>query len=122
VTARHRRIVDRLDVDAVAVDQRVVDLLAQHRLAHHDRNDVAGIIEMRDAGLSEPRVKPRTLPGATVRRRLHLHPKDGAPFMLVAVIVVSVLVTLGTIEIAGRELNNNVRHRCVSLTVGIDGR
>jgi hypothetical protein len=41
------------------VDQHVADLLAQHRVAHHDRNNVAGIIEMRDAGLIEPRTKPR---------------------------------------------------------------
>jgi hypothetical protein len=43
-----------------------------------------------------------TLPRATPRRRLRLYPKDGATFMLVVVIVVSVLVALGTIEILFR--------------------
>jgi hypothetical protein len=42
------------------------------------------------------------LPRATPRRRLRLYSKDGATFMLVVVIVVSVLVALGTIEILFR--------------------
>jgi hypothetical protein len=47
-------------------------------------------------------VNLKTLPWATPRRRLRLYLKDGATFMLVVVIVVSVLVTLGTIEILFR--------------------
>jgi hypothetical protein len=47
-------------------------------------------------------VNLKALLRATPRRRLRLYPKDGATFMLVVVIVVSVLVTLGTIEILFR--------------------
>ena len=42
------------------------------------------------------------LPRATPRRRLRLYSKDGATFMLVVVIVISVLVIVGTIEILFR--------------------
>src|SRR5260221_13172369 len=57
--SRHRRIVDRLDINAIAIDQCVADLLAQHRITNHDRHDVAGIVEMRDAGFVEPGTQPR---------------------------------------------------------------
>ena len=42
----HRRIVDRLDIDAVIVHQPVADEFALMRVAYHYRNDVAGIGDM----------------------------------------------------------------------------
>src|SRR6266481_421139 len=49
-TARHGRVVDRLHVDAELFEQPVADLSAQHRVADHDRHDMAGVVEVRDTG------------------------------------------------------------------------
>ena len=47
--ARHRRIIDRLHINAVIVHQPVADEFALVRVAYHHRNDVAGIGQMRNA-------------------------------------------------------------------------
>ena len=52
--ARHRRIVDRLDVDRMAVEQKVARLLAQGGVAHEHRHDVRGRGHDRQAGHGEP--------------------------------------------------------------------
>src|SRR5580693_301542 len=47
-TARYGRVIDRLHVDAELFEQLVADISAQHRVADHDRHDVAGVVEVRD--------------------------------------------------------------------------
>ena len=49
LAARHRRLVDRLDADASAVDRYARRSFAVHGISHDDRHDVAGVIEMRPA-------------------------------------------------------------------------
>ena len=49
-----RRIVDRLHVDAVAVEQDVADPLALDRIAHHHRHDVALVRHVGNADRVEP--------------------------------------------------------------------
>jgi len=49
LAARHRRLVDRLDADAVAVDRYARRSFAVYGISHDDRHDVAGVIEMRPA-------------------------------------------------------------------------
>src|SRR5690606_32429753 len=39
--ARHGRIVDGLHIETVILQQLIADLLADHRIAHHDRHDMA---------------------------------------------------------------------------------
>ncbi len=57
--ARHGRVVDRLHLNAVALDQHIADLLAQDRVADHHRDDVAGIVQVSNPCLIEPPAQPR---------------------------------------------------------------
>src|SRR3981081_3567006 len=52
-TARYGRVIDGLHVDAELFEQLVADLSAQHRVANHDRHDMAGVVEGRDTGAFE---------------------------------------------------------------------
>ena len=51
---RDGRIVDRLDVDAVPVQQEVACRLAAVRITDHERNDVRWVVEDRQARRGEP--------------------------------------------------------------------
>ena len=51
--ARHGRIVNRLHVDRVAVEQRVRHRFAVHRIADRHRNDVARVGNERQAGIGK---------------------------------------------------------------------
>src|SRR5690606_18375386 len=53
-SAWHRRIVDRLDVDAEAGEQGVRNFLAQDRVAHHHGHNVTRVIQHGKTGGREP--------------------------------------------------------------------
>src|SRR5690242_4087698 len=49
--ARDRRIVYRLDIDPIIIQQKIAQTLAQERIAHYHRHDVAGVVKMRNTDL-----------------------------------------------------------------------
>lgn len=55
--ARHGRVVDRLHIDVVAVEQEIGDPLALGGIANHDRHDMARVRHMRNARLIERRTQ-----------------------------------------------------------------
>ena len=55
----HGRVVDRLNVDAVVVEQQVGGLLAQHRIADQHRHDVRGRGHQRQTRGGKPRLQGR---------------------------------------------------------------
>ena len=58
----HGREVDRLNVDAVIIHQNVRDLTTFHRILDHHRDDMARVIDMRDAFAIQRRSQLRDLP------------------------------------------------------------